>query len=149
VMRIHDAWTMEEYPGWGVLIEELRERGLRTACLSNTVAGHWRRLVNIDESGGAGKARDASVAEYPSILLLDEHYASHLLGVAKPSEAIFRAFERGVGLSGAEILFFDDLIENVEGARAVGWHAEQIDHTGSPADQAREILEEYGLLGKS
>jgi FMN phosphatase YigB (HAD superfamily) len=67
------------------------------------------------------------------------------LRLAKPDEAIYRAYEKATGVAGAEIIFFDDLAENIEAARAAGWNAEQIDHTGDTAEQVRMLLSRYGI----
>jgi FMN phosphatase YigB (HAD superfamily) len=139
VERIHDAWTLEEYPGALALVRELNQLpGVTTACLSNTNAGHWRRLANEDGS-----------AEYPSVLALQQRFASHLLGCAKPSPEIYAraqaAFFAERSGTPEQILFFDDLPENVEAARAQGWTAFQVDHEGDTVSQMREQLARAGL----
>jgi len=139
VERIHGAWTLEEYPGALALVRELNQLpGVTTACLSNTNAGHWRRLANED-----GRA------EYPSVLELEHRLASHLLGCAKPDAEIYaRAQAVFFGARGGapeQILFFDDLLENVEAARAQGWTAFQVDHEGDTVSQMRAHLARAGL----
>jgi FMN phosphatase YigB (HAD superfamily) len=135
VERILDAWIDDEYPGWAAVIDRLRASGVETALLSNTNAHHWEAMV----PGGARAGR------YPAIAGLDRHFASHLVGAMKPDAAIFRAVEDATGRHGDEILFFDDLPQNVDGARAHGWRAVQIDPAGDPAAQVLEALEEAGL----
>lgn len=136
VLRIHDAWLVQEYAGVRALIEELNGEGcVQTGLLSNTSHRHWLRHL----PGAAG------VADFPTIGLLTHKHASHLLGLAKPHAEIHRAFERESGLGPSEILFFDDLAENIAGAHAAGWHAHQIDHTGDTAAQMRAALRERGL----
>ncbi|MEO8178699.1 MAG: HAD family hydrolase [Deltaproteobacteria bacterium] len=139
VERIHEAWTLKEYPGALELVRELnRLPGVATACLSNTNAAHWRRLSNEDGS-----------AEYPSVLELEHRLASHLLGCAKPDAEIYaRAQATFFGArQGApeQIFFFDDLPENVEAARAQGWSAFQVDHEGDTVSQMRAQLARAGL----
>lgn len=139
VERIHEAWTLQEYPGALALVQELNQLArVRTACLSNTNAAHWRRLVSEDGS-----------AEYPSVLALQQHLASHLLGCAKPDAEIYaRAQAAFLGTEGGrpeQILFFDDLAENVEAARAHGWTAFQVDHEGDTVRQMRAHLAGVGL----
>lgn len=46
------------------------------------------------------------------------------LGLFKPQAAIYEHSFRGLGVAPEETLFIDDKIENVEGARAMGMHAE-------------------------
>src|SRR6266542_1574079 len=135
---IHHAWLVDEYPGVGGVIDELHEVGLHTACLSNTNHAHWVRMVHHDGTCAlAGKPR------YPSITRLRSHYASHLLGLAKPDQAIYRAFERASGYRADEIVFFDDLPANVEAARSVGWIAERIDPDRDTAPQIHEHLRRW------
>lgn len=135
ILRIHEAWIIDEYPGVGSVIDAIHERGCGTACLSNTNAGHWdRQLVTADEV-------------LPSVMRLETLHASHLMGLAKPDPAIYHAFVEATNVAPNSILFFDDLPDNVEAARAAGWHAERIDHTReSTAPQIRKHLEAYGVL---
>ena len=94
------AILREEYPGIGAIVAELKARGVRTACLSNTSPIHWPVLTDP--------------ARYPSVAALDGRYASHLLGACKPEAAIYHAFEAATGAEPGEILFFDDREANVE-----------------------------------
>jgi FMN phosphatase YigB (HAD superfamily) len=149
VERIHEAWTLKEYPGALELVRELNQLpDLVTACLSNTNAAHWRRLANED-----GKA------EYPSVLELQLRVASHVLGCAKPDPEIYARAQAVFFASSApsrppstpqplapqQIAFFDDLPENVQAARAQGWTAFQVDHEGDTVRQMRTHLLELGL----
>ncbi|MFI4896268.1 MAG: HAD family hydrolase [Phycisphaerales bacterium JB059] len=131
IARIHDAWLIEEYPGVRELIEELHTLDtVRTGMLSNTNARHWAR-------------RDR---DFPTAGLLHHPHASHLLGLAKPDERIFRAFERQTGARAPEIVFFDDLPENINAANAAGWRGVLIDHEGDTAAQMRSALGALGLF---
>ena len=47
-------------------------------------------------------------------------FVSHELGARKPEARAFRRVAREVGLAPERILFFDDLPENVAGAREAG-----------------------------
>lgn len=137
VMAVHDAWLVQEYAGVADLIAELNGSGrVQTGLLSNTSHRHWLRHM---------PAADRA-ADFPTIGLLTHKHASHLLGLAKPNAEIHRAFERASGFGPDEILFFDDLSENVAGARAAGWHAHQVDHTGDTASQMRAALRGLGIL---
>ncbi len=132
IVAIHDEWIAGEYDGVGALIDEIHAAGLATACLSNTNHAHWVRLISPDH--------------YPGVVRLGALHASHLLGLSKPSAAIYRAFERETGRSPSEILFFDDLAVNVDTARASGWSAERIDPSIETQPQIRRVLEERELL---
>lgn len=129
IMTIHHAWLLGEYPGAGLLIDDLHAAGLETACLSNTNHAHWSRMP-----------------EYASVMKLQRRFASHELGHAKPDAAIYRAFEERTGRSAGEIVFFDDLPENVAAARALGWRATVIDPAGDPAAQMRSALRRCNIV---
>ncbi len=135
--RIHDAWLIREYDGIGRLVERLNGvPGVATALLSNTNAAHWARHL---------PAADGAPPAFPTPGRLTHRHASHLLGVAKPSREIYLALEASTGCRGSEILFFDDLAENIEAARAVGWRAVAIDHTRETSPQIERALEEHGV----
>jgi FMN phosphatase YigB (HAD superfamily) len=60
--------------------------------------------------------------------------------VRKPNDAIYEQAERITGLSGSDILFFDDLEANVTAARGRAWNAVQIAIDGDPVAQVRRHL---------
>lgn len=53
-------------------------------------------------------------------------YLSHEMGMRKPEAAIYLAVAADMGVRPEEILFFDDLAENVAAARGVGMRAVQV-----------------------
>jgi HAD superfamily hydrolase (TIGR01509 family) len=126
--QVHDAWILGDYPGIAQAIDRIHAAGLDTACLSNTNASHWERLHSSD-----------------AFLRIRRRHASHLLGLVKPDAAIYRAFERDTGAAPADIVFFDDLPENVDAARACGWTAVQVDHAGDTASQVLDALLALGV----
>lgn len=126
--RAHRAMIIGEYDGVRDLIDSIHARGLATGVLSNTNHAHWHDL----------RQGIAARVHHP--------HASHLLGVAKPHADIYRAFELASRFAPHQILFFDDLADNIEGARAAGWHAELVDHTGDPASQMSAALRARCLL---
>lgn len=131
-----DAYLIEEYDGAGSLIEEIRSRGHTTALLSNTNERHYiRRTPAL-----------AGLPHFPSVNMLDHHVASHVVGHAKPDDAIYACVEKAGRFEPARIVFFDDLLPNVEAAARRGWRAVQVDHTGDTAGQMRGALIEFGLL---
>ncbi|MDF1808153.1 MAG: HAD-IA family hydrolase [Phycisphaerales bacterium] len=131
VAAIHHAWLIEEYEGIEELIDELNSfADLSTALFSNTNATHWARMEE----------------DFPAASMIQHIHGSHLFGLAKPDEKAFAAFERRVGAAGNQVLFFDDTLEHVEGAKAFGWCAELIDHSGDTVSQMRQILEQYEIL---
>jgi putative hydrolase of the HAD superfamily len=135
IRRIHDAWLIAEYPGVDAIVDRLIQTPrLQTALLSNTNHAHWMR----HHPRAAGVPGD-----FPTVHKLQHRYASHIMKLAKPDAAIYETFSRSVGVPPANILFFDDLPDNIATARALGWNAEQIDHTGDTATQITEHLDAY------
>jgi putative hydrolase of the HAD superfamily len=87
---------------------QLRAQGLRLGLLSNLPAPLGQHL-----------------RETRTLLYRFDHVTfSFELGVVKPQPAIYEDATRGLGVAPGEALFLDDRPENVEGARAVGLHAE-------------------------
>lgn len=128
IRAIHDAWLLGEYEGVSEIIDQLHDRGLATAALSNTNADHWARLP-----------------QYPAFARLHHRLASHELGLLKPDTAIYRALEDRLGFCGQEILFFDDLSDNIAAAQAVGWRAVQIDPHRRTDEQIMSALKSHGV----
>lgn len=60
---------------------------------------------------------------FPAIRDFDGHALSHELGLLKPDPRIYAAVTRRFGLAPAATVFLDDILANVEGARAAGWQA--------------------------
>jgi FMN phosphatase YigB (HAD superfamily) len=137
----HDAISQEEMAGALALVDALHSAGVVTACLSNTNPAHWARLVHHD-----GVRPRPGAPEYPAVVRLKRHFASHILGAMKPDPAIYAAFERLTGARGEGIVFFDDRAENVEAACRREWRAHQIDPERDPIAQVRAHLHRYGVL---
>jgi len=134
VRRLHAAWLIEEYPGVLELVTDLRQTPeLRVACLSNTNDGHWDQMH--DNPG-----------TFRAFAQLELRLASHLLRLAKPDPAIYQAALAELGCAPGEVLFFDDLPENIAAAREAGWQAERIDPLGDTTAQIRRHLSAHGVL---
>jgi FMN phosphatase YigB (HAD superfamily) len=132
IALVHDAWILGEYPGMDHLVGAIHAEGVETACLSNTNERHWELMA-------------AEPLAYPAFAALGRRQASHLLGLAKPDPAIYRAFEEHSGVPAGMIVFFDDRAENVAAARSAGWRAECVDPHGDTAAQAVALLRRLGL----
>ena len=110
------------------LLDELRP-GYLVACLSNTSPLHWPELFR----------------EMGLIERFESAFASCETGLLKPDLEAYEHVCRELGLTPAEILFFDDAPPNVAAARAAGFAAARVQ---GPADCRRE-LERRGLLAAS
>jgi len=128
IAQSHDAILVGEYPGVARALGAIRRAGARTACLSNTDDRHWISLLQL-----------------PAMGEIEMRHASHLLGCAKPDEAIYRAFERETGFSGAQILFLDDLEEHCAAAQRCGWNVVRVDHARDTAAQILAAARAHGV----
>jgi putative hydrolase of the HAD superfamily len=134
VAAMSDVYLLGIYPGVPELLDELHAAGYHTGCLSNTNENHWRMM---------------SDPSFPCCLPLNRlthAFASHLIGIRKPDDAIYAHVEQATGLSGPQIVFFDDLAENVAAAQRRGWRAHQITIDRDPVPQIREHLSAHGVL---
>ena len=105
------------------VVRELSEQGI-TCCAA----------TNQDSTRAAHLDASKSIQE-----LFPSRFFSCHLKAAKPSIAYFHAVEARLRLAPASILFLDDKLENVEGARAAGWQAA---HVPSPS-QLRAVVSQY------
>jgi HAD superfamily hydrolase (TIGR01509 family) len=134
ITRASEAFLIELYPGVPELLTELHAAGVATACLSNTNEHHWEMLA------------DPGHHAFGPLCHLKHQFASHLIRARKPDDAIYAHLEEATGMSGPAILFFDDVEENVQAARARGWHATRVDPArNDPLSQIRPALAEHGI----
>jgi putative hydrolase of the HAD superfamily len=102
-------------------IELLKKLGrdFGTAVLSNTNEIHIEKFdeLLLDQTG------EKSIFD-----LCDRTFLSHEMGLAKPDEAIYKAVLNEINVSPERVLFFDDLLANLEGAKRVGIQTYQITH---------------------
>lgn len=129
--RDHDQIAM----GWNsIYVAEISETVamLQTArsaipcyAFTNTNLAHaltWRRM-------------------FPSVVACFESvFASHEIGLRKPERAAFDHVAQAIGAAPDSIVFFDDLAENVQGAKDAGFHGV---HVCSPHD-VRIALRSFG-----
>lgn len=124
-----DAWSemfSTVVPGSAEIVNALAARGVKQLALSNFGA----------------ETLEIAKKMHPALQRFDEEYVSAHLGVAKPDAAIYEALEKGSGLSGGQLIFTDDKLENCEAADARGWKT----HLFEGADGWRARLESEGLL---
>lgn len=130
-LEVHKGILRREYEGLYEIVETLKAHGIKTACLSNTAEIHWQEMHRADR--------------FPAFQLLDLRMASHLEKMNKPDPEIYRRVEAAAGVDSSNILFFEDTVRNVDGARAVGWRVRQVDPAGGPAQQIKDELRLCGL----
>ena len=76
-------------------------------------------------------------ARFPTTIeLFTEVFVSSSLGHRKPEPLAFEAAARKIGVDLSSILFFDDTMENIEGARIAGLQAV---HVTKPSDISRVL----------
>ena len=119
------SWVRAPYAGTAELLSDLRSRH-KLACLSNTNAAHWKRLLQMDGLGP----------------VLDRPFVSHEMGVMKPSLEVYAQVARELGCEPGGIAFFDDGPENIDGAAKAGLSAHQ---TVGPV-ALRNVLRDLRLL---
>jgi HAD superfamily hydrolase (TIGR01509 family) len=86
---------------------ELRQRGLPTYIFSNTndlAVEHIRR-------------------DFPFFKNFNGHIYSYEIGAMKPQPEIYAAMEKMSGRRGADLIYIDDRLENVEAGSVRGWRA--------------------------
>jgi putative hydrolase of the HAD superfamily len=132
IRSVHHAWLLGEYEGVASLIRDIHACGVKTAALSNTNHAHWARLRHMD-----------------AIRQLSHRFASHELGLAKPDPAIYQEVQKRTGVHGSSILYFDDLLPNINAALALGWNAVLIDPHARTDVQMRGALRDAAVLSRS
>jgi putative hydrolase of the HAD superfamily len=103
-----EGWSRGFFPGAVELLSALRPR-YRLAALSNSNPLHWARNARLGIPG-----------HFEFVM------SSHEVGCCKPERAIFEAALQRAGLPAEDVVFFDDLQKNVDGAKAVGIRAWQV-----------------------
>jgi putative hydrolase of the HAD superfamily len=130
-----EGYTLAAFPGAAELVDEVRRAGIATACLTNTNEPHWRLLAT---------------PSHPSFFpldRLDHRFASHLLRLRKPDDAIYAHVEAQTDMAPGSILFFDDVMENTAAAAHRGWRTHRVDpKLDNPIPRLREVLRSNGVL---
>jgi len=127
-MRVFKSWIKGTLPGTEQLLVSLRPH-YTLACLNNTNPLHWSQMMH-------------DIGLYSQ---LDQHFASHTLGRMKPDPNVFADVCAEMGFAPSEVVFFDDGVENIEGAKQAGLSAYQVQ---SPGDITMK-LKALGLMSRS
>ncbi|MBS1847446.1 MAG: HAD family phosphatase [Actinobacteria bacterium] len=117
--------TDELIEGWNAIFGELCS-GI-TDVLAATTASHHR--VAALSNTNATHARAWSARYRPALAPLGRIFTSHELGHRKPEPACYRAVIDTLGVTADRVVLFDDVHQNVAGARAFGMHAVQVTGT--------------------
>ena len=99
------------------LVDDLRANGLRVGVLTNNV----REL----------RSRWWDLVDFPS--LFDDIVDSHEVGLRKPNAAIYHLALERLGAASERTAFLDDMLVNVNAARAVGMHGVLVEDDQSGA----------------
>lgn len=105
------------------IITQLRKRDKKVVCGSNTYAPHWEWLL----------------AE-GFLQVFDELYASHEMGISKPSKQFFTRILDAEQISAEETFFIDDYAENTVAAEALGITAHHYENDAALHNYFKAIL---------
>ncbi len=119
------VWPVGPMPGAEALVAEVGAV-VAVGCLSNTNSLHT----------------EDQFSRWGIFATFEPRFLSHELGVLKPDRELFERVAELAAIAPARILFLDDNLINVEGARAAGFAAE---HTRG-VDEARAALVARGVL---
>ena len=132
----HQAWIRAFYERWpemlgevvagsALLVQELKAKGFRVLALTN-----W-----------SAETFPFALQRYPILSAFEGILVSGQEGLIKPEEAIYRLLCKRFRLVPERVVFIDDSVRNVEGARAVGMRAIRFRSPG----QVRDALVSLGL----
>ena len=118
--RLSEGWNaifIEEMPGIAGLLAGAAQR-LPLYAFSNTNPVHeayWRQ-------------------QYAGLLgHFDRIFTSSAIGLRKPDAAAYEFVVKAIGVPAGRVLFFDDSLENIEGARSCGLQAVHVTSDGDVA----------------
>jgi putative hydrolase of the HAD superfamily len=98
------------------------------------------RLAILSNSGPG--AREVEQERYDFAALFDPIIYSHEVGLMKPDARVFALTAERLGLPPSALVHVDDVVANIDGARAAGLQAVLHTHT------ARTVAELDRLLGE-
>lgn len=125
-LREFSTWARAPLAGALPLLDELRAVAT-LACLTNMNGAYWTRIR--DDMGFGSR--------------FDRCYASHEIGLLKPDAEAYLHVISDLSREPAEILFFDDTLNNVAAARALGIRAFQTNGTSELRVCLERELDEF------
>jgi HAD superfamily hydrolase (TIGR01509 family) len=105
-IKAWNAFLGTELEGINKLLQQLKQKYI-LCTLSNTNPIHWEAIKN-----------------YPVFKHFQRHFLSFQLGLHKPDPALYKEIIQKLNLKPQEILYLDDLRENVLEARSQGIESE-------------------------
>jgi putative hydrolase of the HAD superfamily len=118
ICRLYPYYSMlDPWPETPGVLERLRNSGYRLGVISNT----FPSLVASIEAMGLAHFFEAFIA-------------SALVGIEKPDPGIYRAALETLGVRASESVFVDDLVENADAAREMGFTSFRLDRGAGRAD---------------
>lgn len=113
-----DASDQEIAAGWNAILVGENKTSLRL------VASARRHLPCYAFTNTSQTHQATWSTAFPNVVsAFDRIFTSPELGMRKPERAAYQAVTRAIGVEPGSVLFFDDTLENVEGARAAGLQA--------------------------
>ena len=119
------VWPVGPMPGAEALVADVAAV-VAVGCLSNTNSLHTEERFS----------------RWGIFATFEPRFLSHELGVLKPDRNLFDRVAELAGLAPERILFLDDNLINVDGARAAGFAAQH----ARGVEEARTALVEAGVL---
>ena len=137
---------------WGLDVTPAEFLAAFTGWRTIPYLGADRLVADVRSVAPVGYLSNSNVAQWsahlagsPLVSGFDFGFTSFELGLVKPDRAIFEAAATRLPVSAnsvGRVLFLDDNLVNVEGARACGFVAQHV----RGVDQARRALEAEGVL---
>ncbi|MEM6371171.1 MAG: HAD-IA family hydrolase [Pseudomonadota bacterium] len=143
--------TAEAYPDWRAEIRMWHDRWIEMAT---PVIDHSVRLMGALQAKGVPvfsltnfgiQSYDFAATHYPFLRQFDRDFISGHMQVIKPATRIYKMLEEESGLSGADLIFTDDRIDNIAAAASRGWRTHLFE---GPQGWADRLVEE-GLLSEA
>jgi 2-haloacid dehalogenase len=140
--------TAEAYPQWRAEIRDWHDNWIK---LATPAIPHSVQLLRTLRAKGVPvfaltnfgiESFAYARTRYDFLNEFDRPYVSGHMRVIKPDPRIYEMVEEDCGLSGDSLLFADDRADNIEAARARGWHA----HLFEGPDGWAQALVDHGLL---
>ena len=105
-----NSWVHAPYPDTARVLAELRPR-FTTAALTNTNALHWAHVNQLIDCHAS----------------FDHVFASHEIHAAKPDVESYTIPLTAMDTAPEDVWFFDDTMDNIDAARALGMTAFHVD----------------------